>query len=165
MAGAPSNLDPSNARRTAWGSRKVWILGLMAAVGLAGAIAYWVAQPQPLGLNVQATDSRAQVRIAWYKASRRVRNAKAGYLEITDGDQNVRVDLDASELHLGYVNYPRQSTNVTVRLVVEAIDGTPAEDLLGLWHLLINRRPWRLHNRVNLPPAAQRARSPTRRRT
>jgi hypothetical protein len=99
------------------------------AVGIAGAIFYWAGQKQALGLNVHATDSTSQVRIAWDKTSGTVRNARAGYVEITDGDQNLRVDLDANELHLGYVNYQRQSKNVTVRLVVEAHDGTPAEDL------------------------------------
>jgi hypothetical protein len=98
-------------------------------VGIAGAIFYWAEQKQALGLNVHATDSTSQVRIAWDKTSGTVRNARAGYVEITDGEQNLRVDLDANELHLGYVNYQRQSKSVTVRLVVEAHDGTPAEDL------------------------------------
>jgi hypothetical protein len=98
-------------------------------VGIAAAIFYWAEQQQPLGLNVHATDSTSQVRIAWDKTSGTVRNARAGYVEIADGGQTVRVDLDANELQLGYVNYQRQSKNVTVRLVVNAHDGTPAEDL------------------------------------
>lgn len=100
------------------------------AVATVGAIFYWADGKQPLRLNVHATESTTQVRIAWDKTSRTVHNAKAGYVEIADGDQNVRVDLDANELHLGYVNYQRQSKNVTVRLVVEAHDGTPAEELV-----------------------------------
>lgn len=98
-------------------------------MGIAGAIFYCAKQKQTLGLNVHATDSTSQVRIAWDRMSGTVRNARAGYLDITDGDQNLRVDLDGNELHLGYVNHHRQSKNVTVRLVVEAHDGTPAEDL------------------------------------
>jgi hypothetical protein len=107
MAGAPSIFAPSNTPRTAWPRIwPRWILGLM-AVGIAGAIFYWAEQNRALGLNVHATDSTSQVRIAWDKTSKTVRNARAGYVEITDGDQNLRVDLDANELHLGYVNYQR----------------------------------------------------------
>src|SRR5579872_2804797 len=129
MAGEPSIFVPSNTPRTPWPRIwPGWILGLM-AVGIAGVILYWTEQQQPLGLNVHATDSTSQVRIAWDRASRTVRNARGGYVDIADGDQNVRVDLDANELQLGYVNYQRQSKNVTVRLVVEAHHGTPVEDL------------------------------------
>jgi hypothetical protein len=130
MMGAPSIFVPSNTPRAPWPRIwPGWILGLM-AVGIAGAIFYWTEQrQQPLGLNVHATDSTSQVRIAWDRASGTVRNARTGYVDIADGDQTVRVDLDANELQLGYVNYQRQSKNVTVRLVVEAHDGTPAEDL------------------------------------
>jgi hypothetical protein len=130
MAGVPSIFAPSNTPHTAWPRIwPRWILGLM-AVGIAGAIFYWTEQKQALGLKVHATDSASQVRIAWDNTSRTVRSARAGYVEITDGGQNLRVDLDANELHLGYVNYQRQSKNMTVRLVVEAHDGTPAEDLV-----------------------------------
>lgn len=131
MAGAPPSLEPPSTLRTAWPRISLgWILVLMAGVGMAGAIFYWAEQrKQALGLNVHATDSKSQVRIAWDKTSGTVCNARVGYVDIADGDQNVRVDLDANELHLGYVNYQRQSKNVTVRLVVEADDGTPAEDL------------------------------------
>ena len=107
MAGAPSSLEPPSTLRTAWPRISLsWISVLVAAVAMAGAIFYWAEQQkQPLGLNVHATDSTSQVRIAWDKTSGTVRNARAGYVEIADGDQNVRVDLDANELHLGYVNY------------------------------------------------------------
>jgi hypothetical protein len=102
----------------------------MAGAGLAGAIFYRVLQePQPLGLSVHATQSTAQVRIAWDQRSRTVRKARAGYVEIVDGNQNVRVELDANELHIGYVNYQCQSRDVTVRLVVEAHDGRRAQEL------------------------------------
>jgi hypothetical protein len=97
---------------------------------LASAIFYRLLQePQPLGLSVHATQSTAQVRIAWDQRSRTVRKARAGYVEIVDGNQNVRVDLDANELHIGYVNYQCQSRDVTVRLVVEAHDGRRAQEL------------------------------------
>src|SRR5215472_9708261 len=111
MGGAPSSFEPINPWRTAWRwISPSWILGLIAGAGLASAIFYRLLQePQPLGLSVHATQSTAQVRIAWDQRSRTVRKARAGYVEIVDGNQNVRVDLDANELHIGYVNYQCQS--------------------------------------------------------
>ncbi len=104
-------------------------LGIIGIAGLGGLYYYWSLRPQPLGLNVRATDSAAQIRIGWDRTSGAVRNARAAYLEIADGGQSERVDLDAGQLQIGYVNYPRRSRDVRIRLVVLAEGGAPAEEV------------------------------------
>ena len=104
-------------------------LGVAAIAALGGGIFYYrFMRPQPLGLSVRATESVAQLRIAWDRTARPVRQAKAGYVEIADGGQTERVDLDATQLRIGYVNYPRRSNQVAVRLVVMPQGGSPAEE-------------------------------------
>jgi len=106
----------------------VWPLAAIAAAAVLGGI-YWFMRPQPLDLRVQATDSASQVRIAWERTAGAVHNGRAGYLDIEDGGQSSRLDLDAEQLHIGYVNYPRRSNEVTVRLVVQTDRGAVAEDV------------------------------------
>ena len=121
-------LAPPERRRSP-GFQVIAVVGF-AIVALAGGIYYYgFMRPQPLGLSVQPTDSAAQIRIAWDRTAGPVRNAKVGYLEIGDGGQNERVDLDAEQLQIGYVNHQRQSNQVTVRLVVMADGGTPVEEV------------------------------------
>lgn len=96
---------------------------VIAMAAAAGGVYYWYMRPQPLGLKVGATDSVAQVRIGWDRTAGPVSRARAGYIEITDGGQNERLDLDPEQLQMGYVNYPRHSSEMTVRLVLTGTDG------------------------------------------
>jgi hypothetical protein len=121
-------LAPPERRRTS----RFPVMAVMgfALVALAGGVYYYgFMRPQALGLSVRMTDSAAQVRIAWDRTAGPVRNAKVGYLEIGDGGQNERVDLDAEQLQIGYLNHQRHSSQVTVRLVVMADGGAPAEEV------------------------------------
>jgi len=121
-------LAPPERRRT---SRfpAMAVMGF-ALVVLAGGIYYYgFLRPQPLGLSVRMTDSAAQIRITWDRTAGPVRNARVGYLEIGDGGQSERVDLDAEQLQIGYVNHQQHSSQVTVRLVVMADGGAPAEEV------------------------------------
>ena len=116
-------------RRRAMRLPVIGVVGL-AIAALAGGIYYYeYMRPEPLGLNVRMTESAAQIRIAWDRTAGPVRNAKAGYLEIGDGGQEERVDLNAEELQIGYINHPRQSNQVRVRLVVLGDGGAPAEEV------------------------------------
>jgi len=122
-------LAPPPERRTTPRSSVIAVVGL-AIAALAGGIYYYVfMQPQPLGLSVRMTDSASQIRIAWDRTAGPVRKAKAGYLEIGDGGQVERVDLNVEELQIGYVNHQRQSNQVRVRLVVLGDGGGPAEEV------------------------------------
>jgi len=100
---------------------------VLAAV--AGGAYYWFMRPQTLGLTVHLTDSAAQLRIGWDRTAGAIRDAKVGYVEIGDGGQVERVDLDARQLQIGYVNHQRQSNQVTVRLVVMADGGAPVDEI------------------------------------
>lgn len=117
---------PEKSRASRLPAMAVTVLVLAAAVG---GIYYWYMRPQPLGLTVRATDSAAQLRIGWDRTARPVSSARAGYVEIADGGHNERLDLDAEQLQIGYVNYPRQSNEVTVHLVLlEPGGGTPMQE-------------------------------------
>ena len=115
------------ARRTTSGF-PVMAATLIVVAGLAGGLYYWFLRPQPIGLNVRDTESAAQIRIGWDKSAGPVRNARAGYVEIADGGQSDRVDLDAEQLQIGYVNHERHSGEVTVRLVLQSANGTAVEE-------------------------------------
>lgn len=107
------------------------IAAIVAALALAAGGAYYYygfSGPRALGLSVQATDSPSQVRVAWNRMSAPVRDARSGYLEIADGGESERVDLDHEQLQIGYVNHQRRSGAVTVRLVVAEDGGPPAEE-------------------------------------
>jgi proteasome lid subunit RPN8/RPN11 len=121
-----SLLEPPETRRP---SRLPVVLVIVCAMAaLAGGVYYWFMRPQTLGLSVHLTDSASQLRIAWDRTAGPISNAKAGYVEIGDGGQTERVDLDAEQLQFGYVNHQRQSNHVTVRLVVMADGGVPVEE-------------------------------------
>ena len=120
-------LEPPETRRPA--RLPVMAVTMCALAALAGGVYYWFMRPQTLGLTVHLTDSAAQLRIAWDREAGPIRDAKVGYVEIGDGGQVERVDLDARQLQIGYVNHQRQSNQVTVRLVVMADGGAPVEDV------------------------------------
>src|SRR5579872_5367302 len=129
----PPNLGPvlSHFERHTRRRFPVAAVGLTIAA-LAGAAFYYFyfgfGSPA-LGLSVQATDSPAQIRIAWDTGSRTVRNARTAYLEIADGGQGERVDLPAEQLQIGYVNHQRHANQVMVRMVVIEDGGTPSEEV------------------------------------
>jgi proteasome lid subunit RPN8/RPN11 len=102
-----------------------WPLALIAVAGLAGGI-YWYTQSQALSLGV--SDSRGQLRIAWDRTARPVRNAKTGHLEIVDGGQKLWMELNAQQLQVGNVTCQRRSNDVTVKLVVQSESGAQVED-------------------------------------
>src|SRR5579871_581180 len=105
----------------------VFAVTVCTLLAMAGGIYYWYMRPQPLGLRLQMTDSAGQVRIAWDRMA--VRNARVGYVEIVDGGQTERVDLDAGQLQIGYVNHPLRPNQMSARLVVVGESNTPAEEV------------------------------------
>ncbi len=128
--GLPEEMEeflPSSRRRPPLRTRAWrWPLALIAAAGVAGGI-YWFTQSQELSLGV--TDSGGQLRIAWDRMARPVRNSKTGHLEIVDGGQKLWIELDAEQLRVGNVTCQRRSNDVTVKLVVQPESGSRVEDV------------------------------------
>lgn len=109
-------------RRRSWR----WPLTLLGAAAVAGGI-YLFTESQALSLRV--SDNRGELRIAWDRESRAVRDGKSGHLEIVDGGQKVWMELDPEQLRVGNVTCARQSNDVTVRLVVQPDSGQPVEEV------------------------------------
>jgi len=120
-------LEPPEPRRPT--RLPVLAVTMCVLAAVAGGVYYWFMRPQTLGLTVHLTDSATQLRIGWDRTAGPVRDAKVGYVEIADGGQVERVDLDTRQLQIGYVNHQRQSNRVTVRLVVMADGGAPLEEI------------------------------------
>ena len=120
-------LEPPEPRRPT--RLPVLAVTMCVLAAVAGGVYYWFMRPQTLGLTVHLTDSAAQLRIEWDRTAGAIRDAKVGYVEIGDGGQVERVDLDASQLQIGYVNHQRQSNQVAVRLVVMGDGGSSVEEV------------------------------------
>ncbi len=149
-------LAPPEARRAArFPAVAVTVVALAAA---AGGFYYWYMRPQPLGLTVRATESAAQVRIAWDRTAAAVSRARAAYLEIADGGQNERLDLDPEQLQIGYVNYPRHSDDMTVRLVLTETNGDATAQEMAHFAAPLGTAPAAAPPAV--PPAAEVAQNP-----
>jgi len=110
-------------------------LGTFLATALAAAVIllsffYWRAQKQELSLSV--ADSSGQLRITWNREANSVQAGRHGQLEITDGAQKFRVELDPEQLRGGAAIYARRSGDVTVRLRVGEPDAQAVEQAVHL---------------------------------
>ncbi len=115
--------EPSPWRKGWWAALALVLVG---AAGF-GVLRYWqtTAPSPPLALWV--ADVGGQLLIEWDRTARPVRNATRGVIEIRDGNQPVRIEMDASRLREGSVDYVRQSEVVDVRLRVEHPGGAAQE--------------------------------------
>lgn len=105
------------------GRRRLW--GALAAVAvLAGAgslaLGLWRrgSPAPPLALRLAEQDGRLEIR--WDAAAPAVRQARWGWLDVQDGPAKVVFALDAKRLQEGAWSLARQSSEVAVRLRVQA---------------------------------------------
>ncbi len=115
------DLLPSFARAVPQRRWRKWALIALAVCAAGGAVGveeyYRLSAPQqPLSLWV--ADVGGQLLIEWDRASRPVKRAESGVLEIQDGKENVRIQIDADHLREGSIDYVRHSEIVDVRLKI-----------------------------------------------
>jgi len=99
-----------------WAGVPVGLVLLSAGLFLPGP---WrkTSMPAPLALRLVQRDGRLEIR--WDPAAPAVRQARRGWLEITDGLAEVVFPLDAKLLQAGFWSMVRQSPEVRVRLRVQ----------------------------------------------
>ncbi len=110
-----------------WSSLAGWMLALVLAVGMGGALAWMLRPSQRLALQLR--DAEGQLQITWNEAAKPVRNAQSAAIEITDGTANTWLELDLDQLRRGNVTYVRRSNMVAVRLKIQPRGGAPVEEV------------------------------------
>ena len=76
-------------------------------------------------LTLSATDMRGQLRIVWDGASRLIRHATGGSIDIDDHGVRTQLSLTPADLRSGSIFYARQSGDVSVRLTVDVPGSSP----------------------------------------
>jgi hypothetical protein len=105
-----------------------WVVVLL-ALAVAG-LRYWmpVSQPASDPLSLALVDHDGQVMIQWNPASKSVKNAARGSLQIMDGTETRTVALKPMDLAGGRSTYVRRSGDVEVRLTVEDSAGARVQE-------------------------------------
>lgn len=127
-ADAGPQLLAAPAPKRTWMWVTAWVV-VAIALALAG-LRYWrmsvQALPEPMSLAVVERDG--QLVIQWDPASKPVRTAVSGSLEIVDGADTRTVALKPADLTGGRSTYVRKSGDVEVRLTVENQRGARVEE-------------------------------------
>ena len=117
---------PAHKRRWVW--LAAWAVVALALV--VGGLRYWMpspaAVPEPMALAIIERDG--QLVIQWNPASKPVRTAARGSLEIVDGADTRTVALKPMELAGGRSTYVRKSGDVEVRMTVEDRAGSRVQE-------------------------------------
>jgi hypothetical protein len=111
--------------------RKIWpwlvgglaVLAVVAFIGLRFVVP--AAPPEALGLVM--TEAQGQLQIQWNNASKTIRSATKGTLNIADGTAVEKVSLTRGELSDGHYLYTRKGGDVEVRMEVDGTAGALAE--------------------------------------
>jgi proteasome lid subunit RPN8/RPN11 len=109
-------IPPPSRRWADWTLFAVAVFLVLAGAGLITRV-YWSPKPERLSLSV--LDVAGQLEVRWDPSGRIIREAQGGSLEITDGDKNVRLPMDAGQLRNGSLTYRRQSDAVRFRLRIQ----------------------------------------------
>jgi proteasome lid subunit RPN8/RPN11 len=114
--------------RRRWIWLVAWVVVLL-ALAVAG-LRYWmpVSQPASDPLSLALVDHDGQVMIQWNPASKSVKNAARGSLQIMDGTETRTVALKPMDLAGGRSTYVRRSGDVEVRLTVEDSAGARVQE-------------------------------------
>ena len=100
----------------------------MAGLGL-GAGAYWFrTSVQPLAVRVMDIDG--QLLIEWDRTARPIREASGATVEIVDGNDRTKVEMDGERLREGSITYARRSDRVDVRFRVNRPGSKPTEEFI-----------------------------------
>ena len=118
-AAAEERLPRQSGRKWAW--LLVWSLAVLLVAALG--VRYYLAQTvtEPIGLSILERDG--QLQIQWDPASRPIKAAVSGSLEIVDGAQVKNVVLTSQNLAGGRFTYQRVGGDVQVRMSVEDKNG------------------------------------------
>jgi proteasome lid subunit RPN8/RPN11 len=123
----PQVVEPQPSKRK-WVWLAMWAV-VVVALAVAG-LRYWmpisVGASEPLSLGVIERDG--QLVIQWNPASKPVRNATRGSLEIVDGADTRTVALKPADLAAGRTTYQRKSGDVEVRMTLEEPGGANAQE-------------------------------------
>jgi proteasome lid subunit RPN8/RPN11 len=84
--------------------------------------------PASLGLRVMDVDG--QLLIEWDRSTASVREASGALIEITDGGDVFKIEMDAARLSEGSVTYKRQSERVDIRFQVDQSGAEPVRELI-----------------------------------
>jgi proteasome lid subunit RPN8/RPN11 len=106
------------------GAQWKWYAASLAALAVA-ALGFWLWQTSRSILTLSATDMRGQLRIVWDGASRLIRHATGGSIDIDDHGVRTQLSLTPADLRSGSIFYARQSGDVSVRLTVDVPGSSP----------------------------------------
>jgi hypothetical protein len=112
--------------------KRFWLLSALCLtmVGLGvGAGAYWFRTPaQPLAMRVMDIDG--QLLIEWDRTARPVQEASGATVDIMDGNEKTKVEMDAERLREGSITYARRSDRVDVRFRLNRPGSQPFEEFI-----------------------------------
>jgi proteasome lid subunit RPN8/RPN11 len=112
--------------------KRFWLVSALclALVGLGvGAGAYWFRTPaQPLAMRVMDIDG--QLLIEWDRTAGPIQEASGATVEIMDGIERTKVEMDGERLREGSITYARRSDRVDVRFRVNRPGSQPVEEFI-----------------------------------
>jgi len=123
--------------------RWLWLAaGLVCALlaGFAVQAYYGFTDTRP-ELNLWVADMGGQLLIEWDRTAKPVREARAGRLEIQDGQDRVTVPIPADRLREGSIDYVRRGDVLDVRLVLAQPGGKQMHEIIRFVGQPVNRPP------------------------
>lgn len=114
------------------GRRLAFVLGSVALGGLLVAPLLLtrknVSVPESRGISLRVSDEAGQLHIEWNQQAQPVIEADRAQLNIVDGSNPVRIDLDRVQLQTGSVYYSPSSAHAAIRMVLERPGAAPLEE-------------------------------------
>ena len=119
--------SPATLRKLFGGAPLAWTVAGVLAVLLA--IVWLKPKPAPQqapvsGFSLHIQQSGPQLQILWDPAARAIRDAMNAVLDVQDDARPSHIQLDATQLQLGKMNWPRHGDSVEARMTVKAESGS-----------------------------------------